>query len=283
MYLSATKHTSILLGEVDKHLQLTQQDRFDQFLHPSEMSRSDWCHRADWFRLRGAVPLKKTQVTGLIASRIFEEGHTIHTKWQKWLSEMGIIWGIWQCVICKERRYAWADALTAGVCPSLSDGGPHIWAYQEVPLQDHLGLSMRGHADGIINPSRNEPLLLEIKSIGPGTLRALDVMGHDDHDDDAWQHFTKVSRPLKSHVVQTMIYLRLAEEHNTAVGAIKRGLVLYESKADQKNKEFIVTRDDKWTDPLFEAAADIAWAITRGREIKCNHGGCARCAVYEET
>ena len=278
-YLDATKHKTLLLGQVDQYLQLKPPDpRRSDIFHPSEMSRSDWCHRADFLRLTGRTVPKET--LRLRPNLIFEEGHTIHTKWQRWFREMGILWGRWECIICGHSVLAWSDQLT-GNCPMIRSGREHPFAYKEVPF-DHPTLRIGGHADGVVNPTLEEPLLIEIKSVGPGTLRALDVMTDDDGDDDAWQHFAKVNRPLKSHVVQTMLYLRLVEQYRAEIGRVSRGVIIYESKADQQSREFVVTRDDQWTDPIIEAVMDILFAIGRGRDVPCNHGGCARCAAYEK-
>lgn len=281
-YLDATKHKTVLLGPVDQYLQLRPRDfRRSDIFHPSEMARSDWCHRADWYRLTGHTAPRES--LRLRPNLIFEEGHNIHTKWQRWFREMGILWGRWECLVCHHSVFAWSNELPVEECPKIVaiPRQGHHYVYKEVPF-DHPTLRIGGHADGIVNPTLNEPLLIEIKSIGPGTLRALDVMADDDSDQDAWQYFAKVNRPLKSHVIQTMIYLRLSEQYRNDIGRVSRGVIIYESKADQQAREFVVTADPQWTDPIFDAVGDILWAIGRGRDVPCNHGGCARCAAYEK-
>jgi hypothetical protein len=162
----------------------------------------------------------------------------------------------------------------------LSWNGKHNWRYREVPLEldsHRIG----GHADGIINPTSDESLLLEIKSIGPGTLRALDLLAEHEADDISSDRFSKITRPAAAHFRQTQIYMRLSENWKTLVGPIDRACIVYEHKADQQVREFIITRNDRWTDPLFDTAMDIVWALDKGRDVKCPYSGCARCKAFE--
>ena len=283
-YLDAKKNDSVLIGAVDQWLQLQTDDRDATVIHPSEMSQKDWCPRATYLRLIGrtARPVPVTLKSNLI----FGEGHDIHTKWQTWLAGMGILWGRWKCQVCGEVRYCWADEI-GGYCPSIKIamlGDPpnyHIWEYKEVPL-DLSTHRIEGHADGIVNPTSDESLLLEIKSIGPGTMRSLDLLAEDEPDFMSSDKFSKISRPMNSHFLQTQIYLRLSEKWKAEVGPVTRACIIYEHKADQQFREFIVTRNDKWTDPVFETAMDIVWAIDNGRTILCPFSGCAKCIALEE-
>jgi hypothetical protein len=139
-----------------------------------------------------------------------------------------------------------------------------------------------GHADGIINPTGDEPLIMENKSVGPGTLRMMSLLMDEESDDLSSDRFSKITRPMRSHLLQVQIYLRLSEQWKEEVGPIRRAVVIYEHKADQKVREFVIERNDSWTDPLFDTATDIAWAISKGREVKCPDGGCAKCRAFEE-
>ena len=283
-YLDATKNESVILGPLDRYLQLLPNGRDTTVIHPSEMASKEWCHRATWLRLTGHLPRKSAPLT-LRPNLIFSEGHLIHAKWQGWLGDMGVLWGEWLCWACDLRVLGYSDEIGA-VCPAVSPavGGsrkPHLWKYMEVPLK-HTNLRIGGHADGIVNMSGDEPFLLEIKSIGPGTIRLLDLLAEHEADDISSDRFSKITRPMNSHFMQTQLYLRLAQEHRPDVGDVRRAVVVYEHKSDQQVREFVVTRNDKWTDPLLDAAMDIVWAIDRGREVRCNHGGCALCGAYVE-
>ena len=93
--------------------------------------------------------------------------------------------------------------------------------------------------------------------------------GRDAGIEEAADKFSRITRPAKSHFIQTQIYLRLLEEHEGMIGEVRRAVIIYEQKADQQYKEFVVSRLDKWTDDLFETAKDIAWALDNDREIVC--------------
>lgn len=282
-YLDATKKESVLIGRVDRFLQLRVEERDATVIHPSEMASSDWCYRATYLRLIGKE--SKPQVISLRPGLIFAEGTEIGAKWQQWLREMGILWGKWECRICEETTLAWsrdlADLSNTPFCPGRAYQGPHLWKYKEVPLESQPKYNVAGHADGIVDVD-GEILPIENKSIGPGTIRLLDLLGEHEPDEMSSDKFSRITRPLASHFRQTQIYLRLSNEmYSESLGPIDRGLVIYEHKADQQVREFVVERNDRWTNRLFEAAGDIVWAIERGRDVKCQHGGCAKCRAFE--
>ena len=280
-YLDTMKHESVLLGPVDRHLQLTLSDERDgTVIHPSEMASSTWCPRATWCRLTGQVRTRPG-VT-LRTNLIFATGDDTHEKWQRWTTEMGILWGRWRCAVCEKTVLEWSNALEVSPCQARLGFQPHIWRYLEVPLVDPAA-NVAGHADGIVNPTGDEPLVMEIKSVGPGTIRKLDLLTEDESDDVSSVKFSKISRPDNTHFRQLQIYLRLADcdDIKDKVGPISRGVFVYEHKADQQVREFVIARNDRWTDPLFETVDDINWAIGQGREVRCPYGGCAECRSYE--
>jgi hypothetical protein len=277
-YLDARKNPSIVLGAVDRYLQLLPKDRDYSYVHPSDLAQSDWCIREAWFLLNGHSP--KSKPLRLSSNVVFAEGHAIHDKWQKWLADMGVLWGRWECAVCEESILAWSNEI-GGDCPARIAVGRHLWEYKEVPLE-YAALNIRGHADGIINIDGDEPFLLEIKSIGPGTLRALDLMSDDDPDSKSGEMFSRISKPLRSHFIQVQIYLHLAQQWKEEVGEVKRAVIVYEHKADQQTREFVVTYNERWTEDRLGEVEFLLWMIAQGREVLCERGGCARCTPYEE-
>lgn len=277
-YLEAKKHDTVLLGDVAQHLQLQVDDRDATVIHPSEMCKSDWCPRATWHRLVGhTVP--EPSVVSFRLSLIFDTGTESGKKWQQWTGDMGILWGRWECVLCHEEKYEWSSDLGSTACPALVSGGHHMWKYMEVPLRHGL---IGGHADGVVNPTGDESLIMENKTIGPGTLRLLNVMADDEHDEVGHDKFSRITKILPSHFRQTQCYLRMAQSLVSEVGPITRAVVVYEYKSDQQVREFVIEYDPRWTEYLWETAEDITWAISMGREVKCPRGGCAQCHAYEE-
>ena len=277
-YLDSMKHESILLGPVDRHLQLQIDERTtDTAIHPSEMASNSWCPRATWHRLVGHT--RPAEAVRLRTNLVFATGDDTHEKWQRWTGEMGILWGLWRCRVCRKEVMDWSNALEQP-CPDRLGFEAHLWQYLEVPLVDPAH-NVHGHADGVINPTGDEPFVMEVKSVGPGTIRMLDLLDDDETDDMSATKFSKISRPENNHFRQLQVYLRLVESVKEDVGPIERGVFIYEHKADQQVREFIVTRNDRWTDPLFDTAADITWAIDKGRDVKCPFDGCASCRAYE--
>ena len=281
-HLGAKKHDTLFIGDVSLHLQKKIDDRAAHVIHPSEMAKTNWCPRATWLRIIGRKLKTLPPPHALRSELIFAEGHDIHFKWQQWAKEMGVLWGTWECIHCHVRIKAWSDNLWTTRCGEKYGVMMHEWKYKEVPLRQGL---VAGHSDGIINPSTEESLVLEAKSIGPGTLRKLDLIRDDEPDDVAVTQFAKISRPMKEHFLQTQIYLRLANEDpevQAETGPLRRAVVLYEHKADQRVREFVVTYRSDWTMDLFDTALDIKWAVDNDREIRCPYGGCSQCESYEE-
>ena len=273
-YLEADKQQNLLLGPVAKYLQLKDDPRDAMVIHPSEMAKGDWCPRATWKRLTGQ-PLPMPKPLTFRNHLIFAEGREIHSKWQTWLEEMNALWGRWECLVCGAETEGWVDEISRSGC---LHGGSHLWDYREVPLV-YPDFRIAGHADGIFNLS-DEDLLLEAKSIGPGTIRMLNLLSDEESDDLASTKFGKITAILGDHLRQTQIYLALTHESPTTP-SVERAVVLYEHKADQQAREFVIRRREHYVEPLFETAHDIVWAIDKGREIACPHGGCKYCTVEE--
>ncbi len=153
-FLDAKKTEPRLLGDVERYLMRKEPSpRRTDVLHPSEIIKSDWCHRYAFYLLKGGE--SKKEKPSLRLQNIFDEGHAIHAKWQNRFREMGVLYGMWHGPIGK----GWNVA-------SNVDSEDE---YLEVPLKDEA-LRIHGHADGWIKGIGND-CLIEIKSIGAGTLR----------------------------------------------------------------------------------------------------------------
>ena len=49
------------------------------------VAKSEWCWRHDYYRIRGYPVDAKSQNPSFHMENVFEEGHEIHHKWQRWL------------------------------------------------------------------------------------------------------------------------------------------------------------------------------------------------------
>jgi hypothetical protein len=268
-WLNAKKKPTRVLGDVERYLlTLPPEDRATDILHPSEIVKDDWCHRESYFLLRGAT--KKQDKPNLRLQNIFDEGHEIHDKWQKRFAEMGILWGKWD-----------NGPGTAEWWGFASDGPKTNRRYREVTVSSSKFM-MGGHGDGIIRDDKGNAWL-EVKSLGEGTIRAMDPKMFYKYPDpkDAWKN---VNRPFRGHRRQIWVYQELwalsgAEFYGFDINEC---VVIYEWKADQSIKEFVVERAPEMVADVFEGAAKVVAAVKAGKPPACNVEGCKKCKVYEE-
>jgi len=268
-YLEASKRETRLLGPIEKHMLTRPPDtsrRTDVF-HPSEMVRDDWCHRASWLAVvAGEKPLPERH--NLRTNNIFDEGHYIHAKWQSRLEEMGVLYGLWKG---EEKTDYWG----------LSLGGKYL----EVPLRDN-SLRIRGHCDGWV-VGIGDDFIIEIKSVGSGTLRheAPHLLAKTNNDaDKAWD---QIRNPFRTHFLQGQMYLHLLHVMD-ADGLLSRPapnecVFLYEWKANQDAKEFSVKYSPDYLEDILQTCARIL-AMTDAPEcnVSPDKGGCKKCLAFEE-
>jgi hypothetical protein len=265
-FLDAKKSNPRLIGDIERHLLAkTPEVRRTDVLHPSEMAKPDWCLRASYFALSG-VPVKKEN-PNLRLQSIFDEGHSIHAKWQNWFSEMGVLHGYWDLGTPNNKSWATSKDLV---------GIPNK-VYKEVPLvYDELRIA--GHADGWIK-GIGEDCLIEIKSIGVGTIRieAPDLIAKADGDlQAAWR---SIRRPFSTHVMQGQIYLELMRRLGHEVKEI---VFLYELKADQDYKEFVIKADFELVESKFLKAKRVCEAVEAGTPLECSNNGSLGCKQCQQ-
>jgi hypothetical protein len=272
-FLNSSKRETRLLGPLERHVLSKPFDERDQtYIHPSDIIKSEWCALAQYHALKGNYIETRDKTTLRLAS-IFAEGHTIHAKWQNWFREMGVLYGMWYGPTGK----GW----------DLSSNNVDIEdEYLEVPLRSDKHM-MRGHADGWIK-GLGDDCLIEVKSIGTGTIRmempALMAQYNNDID-VVWKN---IRTPLRSHQLQGQVYLHLCHlmvEEGLLETAPNEIVFLYELKANQEYKEFVVKYNPEYTAEIFEKARDVAWAAENNREPVCNIDpvkGCKRCAPFKE-
>lgn len=258
------KQNSVLLGDIQAHVvKEVARDKVNRradIVHPSEMAKSDWCPRATCYRILGVAPSNDDAIAYGTAS-IFETGNTAHTKWQRWLAQMGRLYGSWWCHVCMHSMLATSPAS----CENCGDS--FGLEYREVPLEAEARYLIAGHADGAVLDIGS---LVEIKTIGTGTIRIEEpelVRKHTKKTTDGKtvldldSLWNGIKRPFPSHRRQAQIYLRLA---NLMGLDVDRMVFLYENKANQQPKEFSITYDPDVTHDLFETARDIKFAVADG-------------------
>lgn len=246
------KHRNRLLPKVKALLQeeydRKSAHRDTAHLHPSELSKKDWCPRASYYKIKG-YPESSTSYN-VFRLNVFEEGNRIHHKWQTWLKDIGVLWGFWEC---KECLHTW-QAKSPAECPNCHHDSIR---YREVPIRDDEHLII-GHADGEIEDEQGRALI-EIKSIGPGTIRWEMPSLYYDYElgkinlDQMWDAIT---RPFPSHLRQGNLYMHCRK--------IDTMIYIYEWKPDQKIKEFALTFNQSIVDPLLENCKLVIDHLERG-------------------
>jgi hypothetical protein len=67
--------------------------------------------------------------------------------------------------------------------------------------------------------------------------------------------------------------------------APKEIVFIYELKANQEYKEFVVKYNPEYTAEIFDKARDVSWAVENDRAPVCSidpEKGCKRCAPFRE-
>ena len=286
--LDTSKTESRILGAIQRHIMCRPpEDRDAMVIHPSETVKQDWCQRATFFRLVGA-PALSPEINSFTLENVFAEGHDIHGKWQTWLWEMGLLRGEWLCQSCGQ---VWA-ATAPKSCPGC-DAGRTCLAYREVPLRSDAH-RLGGHADGDIADDERDELcpLLEVKSIGVGTLRyeAPQLLAKHTRrlkDDDGEKTvidyeaiWRDIRRPFPSHLKQGNLYLMMAGRREM--------VFIYECKWNQQVKEFRIRYQPEVIADILDACLDIKYALDSGKPPRrpswaaVEHTTCGKC-VYRES
>ena len=271
-FLDAKAKPARLIGDIERHLMARPVgDRDYTVLHPSEIIKRDHCWRASYFLLSGHQ--RVADKPNLRLQSIFDEGHAIHAKWQHWFQEMGVLHGRFTCTGCHFSLFDNGPI----TCPSC---GNDTMEYREVTLYDEAH-RIKGHTDGWIK-GIGDDTLIEIKSIGPGTIRAEAPQLMQDADGDFMKAWRNVRRPFPVHVMQGQMYLELMKRMGHDVNEI---VFLYELKADQDYKEFSIKANYSLVEHIFEAAKKVVDAVEAKESPDCNNnpgGTCKQCAPYKE-
>jgi hypothetical protein len=266
-FLDSAKRETRLLGSVERFIlskpfELRSQD----VLHPSDLIKPEWCALAAYHALQGNYVETRDKPT-LRTQSIFDEGHAIHAKWQTYLKDMGVLYGYWS-------NKKWG----------LSKDMPSTVKYKEVPLKSAKH-KISGHSDGWVK-GLGEDFLIEIKSIGSGTIRMEAPYLLADADNDLEKAWRNIRMPFRTHMLQGQVYLHLCHlmvEEGIFESAPKEIVFIYELKANQDYREFIVKYNPEFIEDIFEKALDVSWAVDNNRPPMCSinaEKGCKRCAPF---
>lgn len=278
-FLDSRRVDTRLIGPIERHLLTRPQDKSRRLdvLHPSEIVKNDFCKRAAYFVI--TTGQKKDDRPGLRLQSIFDEGHAIHHKWQSWIRDGGWLYGKWHCTYCSLLFWETSPAS----CPECGHGA--YLKYEEVPVYDE-DLMIAGHADGWVK-GLGDDFLIEIKSIGTGTIRMEDPSLLADGDlASAWKN---IRRPFSTHVRQGRLYLELARRMHSKglLDSFPTEMVfIYELKMDQSYKEFVIAADAEFLSRQLDDAFEVAQAVRKELGAPpCSispTSGCKQCRPYDE-
>jgi len=273
-FIDVGKQDTRVVGAVDRFLlskPRNQQGRRSDVIHPSDMISKYWCHRASYFHLLGKPRNEAKERHGLRKSLIFAEGNRIHDRWQNYFKEMNKLYGFWECLKCEEKFWG---------IPS-EHGHEDYLVYKEVPLA-YEPLKIQGHADGWLIDF-GDPLLLEIKSIGIGSIKWENPDLFYKHSGDLDKMWKELNAPFYTHIHQVQVYLKLIDLIGLP-NAPQEAVLIYESKGSQEVKEFVIPKSDFGVAPLFDSVKNIVEAVDKGTSPSCNVGGadlCNSCREYQ--
>lgn len=269
----------VLLPAIKEHMlsaYTEDTERRWDIIHPSELShQKDFCPRAVYLRIVDGPLDKKGADFDFVREGIFDEGHTIHAKWQQRLRDATPLFGNWRCSICGVVERAVCEP--RGVfCPLVVGGsGWHIWEYKEITLDAEATALLVGHADGGAWTT-----LAEIKSVGEGTVRIEEPELYKAANGDLKTLWRDITRPFKTHVNQVDIYLWICQEMGYPFTSAE---FIYECKWNQQVKTFTVDYDERRSLRLVDQAKAIKYAVDHREEPECRFPGtCANCKPYNE-
>ena len=287
-YLKKTRQKGRVTSALERHLATRELDtsRRQDVLHPSEMVKSDWCEREAFFRIRNAREgiLPEFERPALRLQTIFDVGNDTHSRWQRYLGDTGNMWGFWKCVGCG--RVTGPSTKSPWPCGFCGHQGK---IYEEIGLEHGL---VSGHTDGWLKwpDTPGQDSLLEIKTIGTGTIRTYNLPLLMDNDNDLEKAFASIRRPFKDHRRQVTTYLWLTREMYDSYlldeKPPKDAVVLYECKANQAIKEFTIQYDENLIEDVIDSALYLEERLKKDRPPRCSVdpevGSCPKCKIYDE-
>lgn len=262
-FTDARRPNSIILGDIQQYLvsRSLQNDetREQHKIHVSELTKSDFCPRQAYYKITWAVPTDSKPAIRHRTQSFFDTGHEAHKKWQDWITDMGRMWGTWECRQC---QYTWPSTSPKS-CPECLFPNPD---YKEVTLEDPV-YPLVGHADGAVTDLN---VFLEFKGIGMGTVRIdepeifkrhqIKVDGKTIPDiNGMWK---AINRPFRSHLLQANLYGWMGKRLGMP---FDRMVFIYEFKANQDTKEFVIPFSQRLIKPLIDQLEFISESAKSGQ------------------
>ncbi len=190
--------------------------------------------------------------------RIFDTGHSMHSRWASYMEQLGILRGVWECSNCG--NLAGVEDQIGIFKPSECEKCSYNrWEYQEITVKDD-DLNMYGHCDQVLDFSKIDnnflssdigkeigdmlswlppkPIIVDMKTIGKNQWNKIDREAHF------------------YYIVQLTIYLHILN--------LDMGIIIYERKDDSEVKMFRVERNEEmWSSIKHQAVTMRSMAEKR--------------------
>lgn len=164
--------------------------------------------------------------------RIFDNGHSVHARWQNYLDCAGVLRGYWRCAnpVCEMvygEEEPWGVFNPQRTIPGWACrcGNNKKLIYEEVLIKSEDIYNFEGHCDAVVDV-RGTP---EAR----GNHMDVFVVDFKTIKDDM---YSELIEPKHEHVIQTHIYMWVLNIH--------AAVVVYENKDTQALKECFVPRDE---------------------------------------
>lgn len=246
-----------------KHLEKIQRPRGYNSYHPSAMGKC--LRQMQYYRYAelGYLEMPESQFDGRML-RLFEKGHNMQSRWERYFTDMGVLRGIWKCnsphcrlsdnsgkivgvndSICVDdlsspRIYGDKDKL-GSFKPDRCVCGSKDFSYHEVSVKDYE-LNIGGNVDFILDFSKFSTDIFKESccNFDPDHLpKSPIVVDMKTCGKWSWDNQVIKSGPHLAYQVQIMIYTNLL--------GCEYGIIIYENKNDSHVKAFkIPKKSDTW-------------------------------------
>jgi len=249
-----------VLKAVNSHLldRAKANDRDYSYFHASSWED---CHRKvaySYYESKGAINIDESALKlNSQLERIFDNGHYTHDRWRDYLMGTAVdaLLGRWTCINWSahpEPKLFGTETKFGCTKPSKCECGSTKFQYAEVGFRDDETW-WGGHVDAIIDitkwpykklgeykdiaalPDDERYFLIDFKTMNPFEFKGLE-------------------KPKTEHKTQMQVYLYLS--------GLKFGKFVYENKANQAVKEFLVLRDDAMIAVKREEAIRLRYQVT---------------------
>jgi hypothetical protein len=235
MYLISQLIDQFLVYKQNQH-----NDRSYKVFHPSAFGK---CLRKMMYQKYVSEGMMEAPVQSVEPRmiRIWDTGHSMHSRWASYMEEIGVLRGVWKCANPLCSSVYGVDNKIGVFKPSSCSCGSTKFNYEEITVDDKT-MNFHGHCDQVLDFSNikeefknskefeylknmmqfvpEKPIVIDMKSIGKNQWSKIEKGAHF------------------YYIVQLTIYLHILD--------LDMGIIIYERKDDSETKMFKVTRNEGW-------------------------------------